>query len=162
MDFLLDLIGGRRLPLFDPEVLALDRALPRSEVLALVALRKRGEATMSELASDIGAPLSTATGIGARLARRGLAERCRDPADRRIILVRLTPAGEQLAARMEAQVERLVRRVREALGEEQTRQLVSLLRKALEAVRAVPGDAPDERKTGVRPEPGARPVPIEE
>src|SRR5215475_8070866 len=64
MDRLLDLIltGGLRPPLFHPDVLALDRQLPRSEMLALLLLQRHGERTMSELAEDLGAPLSTASG----------------------------------------------------------------------------------------------------
>ena len=72
MDRLLDLVltGGLRPPLFHPDVLALDRQLPRSEMLALLLLQRHGQRTMSELAEALGAPLSTASGIGERLARR--------------------------------------------------------------------------------------------
>src|SRR5215468_7063881 len=61
MDRLLDLVltGGLRPPLFHPDVLALDRQLPRSEMLALVLLQRHGERTMSELAEVLGAPLCT-------------------------------------------------------------------------------------------------------
>ena len=72
MDRLLDLIltGALRPPLFDPDMLALDRQLPRSEMLALLLLQRHGERTMSELAEVLGAPLSTASGIGERCVAR--------------------------------------------------------------------------------------------
>src|SRR5262245_34662644 len=107
MDRLLDLIlaGGMRPPLFHPDVLALDRQLPRSEMLALLLLQRHGEWTMSELAEALGAPLSTASGIGERLARRGLVQRERRPEDRRVVVVRLTRKGEAAAGRLRAPID---------------------------------------------------------
>src|SRR5262249_61938035 len=112
MDRLLDLIlrGGLRPPLFHPDVLALDRQLPRSEMLALLLLQRHGERTMSELAEVLGAPLSTVSGIGERLARRGLVHRHRKPEDRRVVVVRLTRKGATAAGKLREQVDGLLRR----------------------------------------------------
>src|SRR6516164_4497953 len=116
MDRLLDLIftGGLRPPLFHPDVLALDRQLPRSEMLALLLLQRYGERTMSELAEHLGAPLSTASGIGERLARRGLVKRQRRPEDRRVVVVRLTKKGAAAADKFRAQIDGLLRRLAHA------------------------------------------------
>ena len=107
MDRLLDLIltGGLRPPLFHPDVLALDRQLPRSELLALLLLQSHGQRTMSELAEALGAPLSTASGIGERLARRGLVQRQRRPEDRRVVVVRLTRKGATAAGKLREQID---------------------------------------------------------
>ena len=131
MDRLLDLIltGGLRPPLFHPDVLALDRQLPRSELLALLLLQRHGERTMSELAEALGAPLSTASGIGERLARRGLVQRHRKPEDRRVVVVRLTRKGETAAGKLRKQIEGLLQRVAGALTEEEQAQLLSLVAK---------------------------------
>src|SRR5262245_47763803 len=140
MDRLLDLIltGGLRLPLFHPDVLALDRQLPRSELLALLLLQRHGEQTMSELAEHLGAPLSTASGIGKRLARRGLVKRERQPEDRRVVVVRLTKKGETAAGKLRAQIDGLLRRVAGALTEEEQAQLLALVAKAWAAFQAPP------------------------
>src|SRR5262245_26003274 len=129
MDRLLDLAlsGGLLPPLSHPAVLALDRQLPRSEMLALVLLQRHGERTMSELAEVLGAPLSTASGIGERLARRGLVHRHRKPEDRRVVVVRLTRKGETAAGKFREQIEGLMRRVAGALTEEELAQLLGLL-----------------------------------
>ena len=131
MDRLLDLIftGGLRPPLFHPDVLALERQLPRSELVALLLLQRHGERTMSELAEVLGAPLSTASGIGERLARRGLVRRQRRPEDRRVVVVRLTRKGETAAGKLRKQIEGLLRRVAGALTEEEQAQLLSLVAK---------------------------------
>jgi DNA-binding MarR family transcriptional regulator len=140
MDRLLDLIltGGLRPPLFHPDVLALDRQLPRSELLALLLLQRHGERTMSELAEVLGAPLSTASGIGERLARRGLVQRQRRPEDRRVVVVRLTRKGETAAGKLREQVDGLLRRVAGALTEEEQAQLLALLAKVWAAFQVPP------------------------
>jgi DNA-binding MarR family transcriptional regulator len=131
MDRLLDLVltGGLRPPLFHPDVLALERQLPRSEMLALVLLQRHGERTMSELAEVLGAPLSTASGIGERLARRGLVHRHRKAEDRRVVVVRLTQKGKSAAGKLREQIEGLLRRVSGALTDEEQAQLLALVAK---------------------------------
>ena len=140
MDRLLDLVltGGLRPPLFHPDVLALDRQLPRSEMLALLLLQRHGERTMSELAEILGAPLSTASGIGERLARRGLVQRQRRPEDRRVVVVRLTRKGETAAGKLREQVDGLLRRVAGALTEEELAQLLALMAKVWAAFQVSP------------------------
>jgi DNA-binding MarR family transcriptional regulator len=131
MDRLLELIltGGLRPPLFHPDVLALDRQLPRSEMLALLLLQRHGERTMSELAEVLGAPLSTVSGIGERLARRGLVQRHRRREDRRVVSVRLTRKGQTAAGKLREQFGGLLRRVAGALTDEELAQLLALLAK---------------------------------
>ena len=156
MNRLLDLIltGGLRPPLFHPDVLAIDRQLPRSEMLALVLLQRHGERTMSELAEVLGAPLSTASGIGERLARRGLVHRHRKPEDRRVVVVRLTRKGETAAGKFRAQIEGLLRRAAGALTEAEQAQLLTLVAKVWAAFQ-VP---PQETSPGT----AFRSIPIEE
>ena len=156
MERLLDLIltGGVRPPLFHPDVLALDRQLPRSEMLALLLLQRHGERTMSELAENLGAPLSTASGIGERLARRGLVHRQRRPEDRRVVVVRLTRKGETAAGKLREQFDGVLRRVAGALTEEELAQLLALLAKVSAAFQ-VPSQETPPRIT-------FRSIPIEE
>jgi DNA-binding MarR family transcriptional regulator len=152
LDFILN--SGLRPPLFDPDIRALDRNIPRSELLAILLLQRRGEVTMSELAEDLGAPLSTATGIGGRLVRRGLANQDRDPDDRRVIRVRLTAKGRALAVRLRKHVDGLVQRVQKALTDEELAQLLVLVRKVVNAFQA-----PAQSATAAL---GLRRIPIEE
>jgi DNA-binding MarR family transcriptional regulator len=135
---LFDLIlnSGFRPPLFAPDIQALDRGMPRSELLAILLLQRRGGVTMSDLAADLGAPLSTATGIGGRLARRGLVKRDRDSDDRRVIRVRLTAKGRALAGRLREHVDGLALRVQKALTEEELAQLLVLARKVAKIFQA--------------------------
>jgi DNA-binding MarR family transcriptional regulator len=156
MDRLLELIltGGLRPPVFHPDVLALERQLPRSEMLALLVLERRGERTMSELAEILGAPLSTVSGIGARLARRGLVHRHRKPEDRRVVVVRLTRKGAMAAGKLREQVEGLMQRVAGALTEDERAQLLALVSKVWAAFQ-VPSQVTSPGTT-------FRTIPIEE
>jgi DNA-binding MarR family transcriptional regulator len=156
MERLLDLLltGRLRPPLFHPDVLALERQLPRSEMVALMLLQRHGERTMSELAELLGTPLSTASGIGERLARRGLVHRRRRPEDRRVVVVRLTKKGETAAGKFREQIDGLMRRVAGALTEEEQAQLLALVAKVWAAFQ-VP---PQERSPGTT----FRSIPIEE
>ncbi len=158
MEQLLELFltGGIRLPLFDPELTALDRELPKSDFLALLMLQRRGEATMSELAADLGAPLSTATGVGARLERRGLVARERHPRDKRVIVLQLTPDGQALAQRARTHIDRVLGKVQQALTPEEMQQLMGLVTKILGALQAPP---PDEERPGAS---GLKRIAIEE
>ena len=80
--------------------LQLDLTLPQVKVLML--LSTRGVLRMSALGRALGTTVSTATGIVDRLVERNLVERAADPADRRIVLVRLTGAGHETLERVSA------------------------------------------------------------
>ena len=160
MEHLLEqfLMGSMRLPFFDAGVLELDRDLPKSDLLALMMLQRRGEATMSELAADLGAPLSTATGIGARLEKRKLIERERQSRDRRVILLRLTPAGQELAGRAREQIGSILGRIQAVLTPEEIQQLMGLVQKVIAGLQAAEPQPPQPAPA----EGGARRIPIEE
>jgi DNA-binding MarR family transcriptional regulator len=57
---------------------------------------------MHSIAGHLACDPSNLTGIADRLEERGLVERRPDPADRRVKLLALTPAGRRLRAKLEA------------------------------------------------------------
>lgn len=78
------------------------------QVIAL--LEMNGALPMTRLADEIGVALPNATGIIGRLEERGIVERTRDAADRRLVLVGLTDQGRRLIGEMEAvRLERMTR-----------------------------------------------------
>lgn len=123
---LLELLGGvyrrlvRRLaPLFQAE------GLSGTEILVLWKVSKGGSLRATELAGHIGIPSSTFTGVFDRLTARGLLERVPDPEDRRGVLVRGTPALEELIGRLTAAVEGELRHILDALPEDHSRRLIA-------------------------------------
>jgi DNA-binding MarR family transcriptional regulator len=67
-----------------------------SEVFALHELDTRGGLAHQELAARLELDKSTVSRLVARLEARGLLGRERDPANRRIVRLSLTPAGHRL------------------------------------------------------------------
>src|SRR6185437_11800346 len=75
-----------------------DITMPQMKSLfCLYGMRK---ASMGELAEALGTGVSTITGIFDRLIDHGLVTREEDPHDRRVVVGRLTPAGDALVDRL--------------------------------------------------------------
>jgi DNA-binding MarR family transcriptional regulator len=75
----------------------------------LRTLEGTGPHRLSELATREGVTQPAMTQLVSRLERAGLAERCTDPADGRVVVVRIAPAGrELLRTRREARAQKLL------------------------------------------------------
>ena len=85
--------------------------MPQAKVVYLLSVS--GELHMSELVTRLGVSLSTVSGLVDRVVDHGLATRREDPADRRQVLVGLTPAGTEFIDRFR---ELNARQVRDLLG----------------------------------------------
>lgn len=73
-----------------------DSELEPTQVRALVVVASRGAVSLGELAESVGISLSTASRLCERLVGQDLLDRTDDPADRRQLLLTLTPAGHRL------------------------------------------------------------------
>lgn len=80
-----------------PEFLEIDVTMPQAKVLYL--LGALGDIRMSELVARLGVSLSTVSGLVDRVVDHGLATRREDRADRRHVVVGLTPAGSDFIDR---------------------------------------------------------------
>ena len=102
----------------------------------MVTLQRNGEMTMSQLADVLNVSDSNATGLIDRVEERGFIERYRVPTDRRIVLVRVTPAGEKMLDEVDALSDELLRSVLKRIPSAQLRGLAyaaSALREALDS-----------------------------
>ena len=118
-----------------------------AQVHILYTVQRNGEMTMSQLAEVLNVSLSSATGLIDRIEERGFIERNRVPTDRRIVLVRVTAAGEQMLREVDGVTETLVRSVLGHLPAAQLRgvsQAISLLRAAVDSTVG-PIPPPDHR-----------------
>jgi DNA-binding MarR family transcriptional regulator len=95
-------------------------------VLIQVARREPGCA-MGTLAAELAQSGATTTGIIDRLVRRGLAQRRRDPADRRLVLVTLTEPGRRVLAAARAARQARARELLADLRPEDRARLLGLL-----------------------------------
>ena len=75
--------------------------LSMAQMNILYTLKRCGEMPMSRLAEMLNVSLSNATGLIDRIEERGLVERSRVPEDRRIVLIRVTAAGEEMLGELD-------------------------------------------------------------
>ena len=97
-------------------------------------LSRHGETSMSRMAELLDVSLSNATGIIDRMAERGLVERVRVPDDRRIVLVRLSEAGQVELDTLEILRRDVVQKILDRLDTAQLERLAQALTDIHEAV----------------------------
>jgi MarR family transcriptional regulator, organic hydroperoxide resistance regulator len=104
-----------------------DLGLSPAEINALACFAGGDSRTVRDLVAATAQRQSTLTGVLDRLERRGLVARAANPADRRSVVVRLTPAGRKHAARVAEAFAALERR----LPADEARRLLAALREAV-------------------------------
>ena len=95
--------------------------------LVLISLKSRPLASQRELAEAVGIQGATLTHHLDTMETAGLVTRRRDPANRRLHLVELTPAGDALFLRLRDAATAFDRRLRAGLSEGDAGQLEALL-----------------------------------
>jgi len=118
---------------FPEELVSLDRKLSKMELISLLFVDRKGEVIMSSLADYLNVSMSTATGIADRLNRQGLLTRTRSEEDRRIVSIRLSPAGGEITRKIASVVDGYLAIAAQALTKEEQTQLTKLLMKIVSA-----------------------------
>ena len=132
---LVELTSASRAPDF-PEP-----GITMAQMRVLMLLSTVGEQRMSDLAGQLGAPLSTLSSLADRLVDGGLAQRRPDPADRRGVLVSIAPAGKNLLETFQELGEEHLRRLLAELTTEEARAVshaIDLLVAAARRLNPVP------------------------
>lgn len=138
MEKLLNLFfsSGLGLSVFSSGLLGVDRKLAKSDALALLVLLRRPGASMSELAGDLGAPLSTVTGIVQRLVRRGYVLKEVSAYDRRSYVLTLTDKGRETALALQQEIGQLFERIQAILSPEELQLFANLVEKIFTGLRS--------------------------
>ena len=100
--------------------------------LILLALKQQRHRTQQELAGAVGIEGPTLTHHLDAMEKAGLIERSRDPDDRRIVRVELTPAGEELFLELAKAAMGFDQRLREGVSDKE----LDAVRGVLERLRA--------------------------
>lgn len=108
------------------------RGLTVSEWRVLATLSSHEPMSIGQLARITVTQQPTLTAVLARMEPRGLVKRVAHESDRRVSLVRLTPAGQRLSAKMIELAREHERRVLEPFGHEPSSQLKAILRRLIE------------------------------
>lgn len=110
----------------------LEIAITMAQAKLLYLLGGSGELHMSELVQRLGVSLSTISGLVDKVVDQGLATRREDPADRRQVMVGLTPAGHDFIDRFRELNARQMRVLLDLLGDDD----LASVRDALAALAA--------------------------
>lgn len=116
-------------------------SLTRAQLKILVILRHEGAATVGQLASQLSVTLPSITATVDRLVHQGLVTREEDPADRRRVINRLTPAGLALIERLQEGRHARVVAVLQSLSAEDLEQLARSLATLEDAILRVGNQA---------------------
>lgn len=147
---------ARRRSLRDPVAASCEElGLTPPQIHALLWLGREGALTMGELARRVSVTEKTVTGLVDRLERDGLLHRERDPSDRRVVRVRLTPRGTEASRGIEEGIHEKLVYVLGLLDPSDRRALFRLLDRLVERLgeadersrRAPSGKTPRGRKS---------------
>ena len=108
---------------------------PQLTVISI--LRELGDLSLSSLSERIRAQNSTVTGIIDRMEREGLVRRERSAEDRRIVLIRLTDKGQELAREVALEPMEIFRAALDGLPKKDIDELFRVLDAVQERVRAL-------------------------
>lgn len=86
------------LPRVPKEWLEMDVTMPQLKTMLLLFLN--GPMRMSDLASDLGVTLATATGLVDRMVEKGIILRQDRPDDRRVVLIGLSTDGQAMVSKL--------------------------------------------------------------
>lgn len=139
---------SRRRSLRDPIAASFEGSdLSPVQIHLLLWLGNDGAQPMGELARRVAVTEKTITGIVDRLERDGLVQRERDPADRRVVHVSLSPAGAALWRRIDAEITRKLVAFLGLLEPGDRRDLLRILEKLEARLAGMPARARPARPT---------------
>lgn len=126
---------------------ARELGLTGPQLTVIKLLETFGDLSLSSLSERIRAQNSTVTGIIDRMEREGWVMRERSTTDRRVVFIKLTDKGRELARSTQVEPMEIFRNVLMTLGKDDTRDLLRILSKLQRKVRQWVKDT-DREDTG--------------
>jgi len=114
--------------------------LTSPQLTVIKILETFGDLSLTELSERIRAQNSTVTGIIDRMEREGLVVRERSKEDRRVVFIRLTPKGAQLAREIPVEPMEILRKAILALSKDEGRELLKISMKLARRVHQIVSD----------------------
>ncbi|MFW6050519.1 MAG: MarR family winged helix-turn-helix transcriptional regulator [Myxococcota bacterium] len=105
------------------------------QVTAIKMLEGFGDLSLSALSEHMSAHNSTITGVVDRMVKGGLVERVRSTEDRRVVLIRLTPKGREIARSVPVTSMQVFAAALASLSDDEKASLRRILRKLSDRVR---------------------------
>jgi DNA-binding MarR family transcriptional regulator len=129
------------------------QGISMAHLQTLWILQEHGPQPMTRLADLLGVAVPNATGIIDRMEQRGLVERLRDGADRRVVTVRQTPEGARAVEEIDGWRSDMLVELLDRLDTDQLLRLVGGVNELREAIHGHGTDlSPDAAGPGPRQE----------
>ncbi len=116
---------------------ARELGLTGPQLTVIKLLETFGDLSLSSLSERIRAQNSTVTGIIDRMEREGLVVRERSTSDRRVVYIKLTEKGSEMAKTIQVEPMEIFRSVLATLTKDDTKDLLRILNKLQKRVRAI-------------------------
>jgi MarR family transcriptional regulator for hemolysin len=127
---------------FDARLAVLDLNLTQASLISYVA--EFGRTSQTRLADRLSIGRAAIGSVVDQLQKRGLVERQPNPADRRVWLVAVTPAGRELATEV-ARIDEVLRAdLRRGIGREERQALAWVMTRLQQNVQSVLADLPSD------------------
>jgi DNA-binding MarR family transcriptional regulator len=120
------------------------QGISMAHLQTLWILQEHGPQPMTRLADLLGVAVPNATGIIDRMEQRGLVERLRDGADRRVVTVRQTPEGARAVEEIDGWRSDMLVELLDRLDTDQLLRLVGGVNELREAIHAYGTDLPPD------------------
>lgn len=122
---------------------SLSSGLTLAQLRVLLLLYSEGSSHMSAIASQMNIALSSATGIVDNLVKKGMVYRQVDDNDRRLVICKLTPPGEESVGRLWSMVENQMEELLKGLTLEQLQASAEIARMLLNNISGKLNSGPD-------------------
>ena len=109
------------------------------QLKSLFFISNRGTTSLSKLAAALGVTPTNTTGIVDRLLKRGLITRTESPDDRRVLLLRTTPLGDELIAELRQKRKERMAELFNRLSEEEAKYMAEISKNHGEGNRSPAG-----------------------
>ena len=121
-----------------------EQGISMAHLQTLWILQEHGPQPMTRLADLLGVAMPNATGIIDRMEQRGLVERLRDGADRRVVTVQQTPAGARAVDEIDGWRGEMLEQLLDRLDTDHLLRLVGGIHELRQAILAHGTDVPAE------------------
>jgi DNA-binding MarR family transcriptional regulator len=111
------------------------QGISMAHLQTLWILQEHGPQPMTRLADLLGVAVPNATGIIDRMEQRGLVERLRDGADRRVVIVQQTPEGAQAVEEIDGWRSDMLQGLLDRLDDDHLLRLVGGIQELRETIR---------------------------
>ncbi len=118
----------------------------KNEIFTLLLVYREKSVNMTRIAEYMQAPLNTATGVVARLEKKGMLKRERSPYDKRVVTIELTEKGNDFFKKVMDELSYYGEEIFGSLTEEEKETAFKVIDKVMKILRTDPEKRVEEKE----------------